>query len=46
MSVNPLAVAEIKAYFEAFELEVFEVFFNNIKAADEVFMAWAAKAKK
>lgn len=46
VSMNPLAFVEIKAYFEAFELTDFEVFFNNIKAADEVFMAWVAKAKK
>ena len=46
MSVQPLAFVEIKSYHQAFDLEDFEIFYNNIKAADDVYMQWAAKAKK
>ena len=46
LSMQQLAIVEIKAYFEAFDLTDFELFFNNIKAADQVFMEWAAKVKK
>lgn len=44
--MQPLAFVEIKAYYEAFDLEDFEIFYNNIKAADDVHLQWAAKAKK
>jgi hypothetical protein len=43
---NRIAIAEMQAYCDMFEIDERERFFYNIRAADEVFMEWVAKANK
>lgn len=42
---NRISAAEILAYCELFEIDERERFFYNMRAADNVFMEWVAKAK-
>jgi hypothetical protein len=41
-----IAIAEMQAYCDMFEIDERELFFYNIRAADDLYMEWAAKAKK
>lgn len=42
---NRITAAEMLAYCEMFDIDERERFFYNIRAADDVFMEWLAKAK-
>lgn len=44
--VERLKLTEIQAYCAMFEVDDVERFFYNMRAADEVYMEWVAKAKK
>lgn len=41
-----ITIAEMLAYCDMFEIDDRERFFYNMRAADEVFMEWLAKAQK
>jgi hypothetical protein len=42
---NRITATEMLAYCDLFEIDEREQFFYNIRAADEVYMEWVAKAK-